>query len=90
MSKIHADTYIFVDDFKNGNVVFLRPFSDGYLKKEIEEMAQRYNKAIRAFFGDDFREEMIVSISEEKRQEMIRKFDVIMTGLSNLEQCCPL
>lgn len=38
MSKIHASTPIYVEDFINGSVIFLQPFSDGYLKTEIEEM----------------------------------------------------
>lgn len=90
MSKIHANTSIFVEDFTNGSVIFLLPFSDGYLKKEIEEMGQRHNEAIRAFFGDDFREDMIVSIPEKERQEMMRKLSAIETALRNLEQCRPI
>lgn len=74
---------IFVEDFEKGNVVFLLPFGTGYMDKEMEEMAEQHTKRIKEFFGDKFRDDMIVRISEDERQAEIRKWKEIMLGLEN-------
>lgn len=83
MSKRNSDVYIFVEDFKKGNVIFLLPFGVRYMAEEMEELAERHTNAIKEFFGEDFREDMLMRISEDKRQEEIRKIDQIMLGLEN-------
>lgn len=74
---------IFVDDIEKGNVVFLLPFGLKYMEKEMEEMAKQHEKAIKDFFGEKFREDMIMRISEDERQEEIRKWDKLTIGLEN-------
>lgn len=74
MNRIYAYSNIFVEDFEKGNVVFLLPFSIGYNKEILEEMAKRHEQYIREFFGDKFREDMIARVSEEDRQEEIKKW----------------
>lgn len=74
MNRIYAYSNIFVEDFEKGNVIFLLPFSVGYNKEILEEMAKRHEQYIREFFGDKFREDMIARISEEDRQEEIKKW----------------
>ena len=86
MNRQNADTYIFIEDFEKGNVVFLLPFGTTYMVEEMEEMAQRHTEAIKTFFGDQFREDMIVRISEDERQEEIRKWDDLMVGLENWDR----
>lgn len=83
MSKRNSDAYIFVEDFKKGNAVFLLPFGVRYMVEEMEELAERHTNAIKEFFGEDFREDMLMRISEDTRQEEIRKIDQIMLGLEN-------
>lgn len=51
--------------------------------KEMEEMAERHTQAIKEFFGDKFREDMIMRISEDERQEQIRKWESLTRGLDN-------
>lgn len=77
MNRTYAYSNIFVEDFEKGNVVFLLPFSIGYNEEILEEMAKRHEQYIREFFGDNFREDMIARISEEDRQEEIKKWQEI-------------
>ncbi len=83
MNYMNAECRIFVEDFEKGNVVFLLPFGVTYMEKEMEEMAERNTENIKAFFGDKFREDMIMRISEDDRQEEIRKWQGLTTGLKN-------
>lgn len=85
-----AQTPVFVDDIEAGTVAFILPFSEGYLKEELEKKARQDENAIKEFFGKNFREDMIIPMPEEKRQEMISKSNTIETGLKNLGSCCPL
>ncbi len=82
-NPVNADLNIFTGDFENGNVVFLLPFGVTYMVKEMEEMAEQHTEKIKAFFGDKFREDMIMRISEDERQEEIRKWKSLTTGLEN-------
>lgn len=82
-NRVHAYTGLFVDDILKGNVVFLIPFSKGYLEEVFKDMEKEHEGAIRDFFGDDFREDMIMRISEEERQEEIRRWEAIGVGLEN-------
>lgn len=86
MNSQNADIYIFVEDFEKGNVVFLLPFGVTYMVEEMEGMAERQTEKIKAFFGDKFRENMIMRISEEERQEEIRKWEKLTLGLENWER----
>lgn len=87
-NSVHAYTGLFVDDILKGNVVFLIPFSKGYLEEVFQDMAKDHEAAIRDFFGNDFREDMIMRISEEERQEEIRKWRSIGTALENWDCKC--
>lgn len=58
---------IYVEDFENGNVVFLIPYGRGCMEKEFEEIGKKHKQAIKEFFGEEFREDMIMEISEEER-----------------------
>lgn len=86
MSKPHSNVYIFVEDFMKGNVVFLLPFGVNYLVKEMEWLAEQHLAQIKEFFKEDFREDMIMRISEEERREEIRKNEEIIIGLENWDR----
>lgn len=90
ISKTFSIAPIFVEDFVAGNVVFLRPFSVGWLQTELAEMGRQQDHAIRTLFGDDFRDEMIVSITEEERQGMMRRLAAAETGMDNWDCYCSL
>lgn len=90
MNRQHSSQYIFVEDFEKGNVVFLLPYGIKYMEKEIEEMASKHEKAIRDFFGDKFREDMIMRISENDRQKQIGYFDTLARGLENWDTLCDI
>ena len=75
MNSIRSDVMICVEDFKSGNVVFLEPFGIVYMEKEMKEIAKRHRKAIVDFFGDKFRENMIMRISETERQKKIKEWE---------------
>lgn len=89
-SWTNAQAHVFVDDFKAGTIAFVLPFSDGYMKEELEKKARQDEETIKTFFGADFREDMIIPVPEEKRQEMIRKNEIAEVGLGKLASCCPL
>lgn len=75
MNQIRSDVMICVEDFESGNVVFLEPFGIVYMVKEMKEISKRHRKAIVDFFGDKFREDMIVRISENERQKKIKEWE---------------
>lgn len=75
MNTIRSDAMICVQDFESGNVVFLEPFGVLYMEKEMKEISKRHKKAIVDFFGDKFREDMIVRISESERQNKIKEWE---------------
>lgn len=83
MNRTYSNKSVFVEDIESGNIVFLLPFGVKYMEKEMEEMAQRHEKQIRDFFGDKFRGDMIIRISEDDRQEEIRKWESLTIGLEN-------
>lgn len=56
MNAIRSYVMICAEDFESGNVVFLEPL---YMEKK-KKIAKRRRKAIVDFFGDKFREGMIV------------------------------
>lgn len=74
---------IYVDDFEKGNIVFLIPYGIGYMDKEFEELGKIYKEIIIDFFGDKFREDMIMEISENERQEQIKERQKLFTILNN-------
>lgn len=86
MSRQYSNRMIFIEDFEKGNVVFLLPFGVNYMVKEMEEMAERHTEAIKEFFGDKFREDMIMRISEEERQEQIREMEKLTLGIENWDK----
>lgn len=88
MSKQHSDANIFVEDFEKGNVVFLLPFGVTYMAKEMEEMAEIHLRQIKSFFGESFREDMVIRISEDERKEEIRKCQMLTLGLENWDSKC--
>lgn len=75
MNQIRNDAMICVEDFESGNVVFLEPFGIVYMENEMKEIAKMHRKAIVDFFGDKFREDMIVRISEKERQKKIKEWE---------------
>lgn len=77
----HKYQTLFIEDFEKGNVVFLMPYGTRYMEKEYAEMAEWHKKAIKEFFGDSFREDMIMEISEDERQEQIREWEKITRPL---------
>lgn len=83
ISRIYANTSLFIEDIEKGNVVFLLPFVLNYQKEMFEKMAEDHEKRIREFFGDKFREDMVMRISEDDRQEEIRKWDNLTKGLEH-------
>lgn len=66
-SRVYANSMLFVEDIENGNVVFLLPFGVKYNAELFDKMAEDHEKRIKEFFGDKFREDMIMRISEEER-----------------------
>ncbi len=79
----HTDYSICIEDFEKGNVVFLIPYSRSCLDKNLNKLGKLQKEAIKEFFGDKFREYMIMEISEEERQEQTRKWEEYIRGLSN-------
>lgn len=47
----------------------------------MKEIAKRHRKVIVDFFGDKFREDMIVKISETERQKKIKELEKFTYGL---------
>lgn len=90
MNRQNTSQYIFVEDIEKGNVVFLLPYGIKYMEKEMEEMASKHEKTIRDFFGDKFREDMIMRISEDERQKQIKYFDTLTRGLENWDTLCDI
>lgn len=86
MSKVYSNRLIFVEDFEKGNIAFLLPFAVNYQKEFMEEMAKTHEAVIKEFFGDKFREDMIIRISEDERQEEIRKWESLTIGLENWDK----
>lgn len=83
MNREHSSRMVFVEDIEKGNVVFLLPFGVNYLVEEMEQMAKENDAAIRNFFGDKFKEDMVVRISEEERQKEIRRWSELTRGAEN-------
>ena len=81
MNAIRSSTMVCVEDFESGNVVFLEPFGIVYMEKEMKEISKRHKKAIVDFFGDKFREDMIVRISESERQKKIKEWEAFTYAL---------
>lgn len=75
MNAIRSDVMICVEDFESGNVVFLEPFGIVCMEKEMKEISKRHRKAICDFFGEKFREDMIIRISERERQKKIKEWE---------------
>lgn len=73
----HCNVYrdIFFEDFEKGNVIFLIPFGIGYREKEFAKLGEIYKQRIKEFFGDKFREDMLMEINEEERQREIREWE---------------
>ena len=86
MNSIRSDVMICVEDFESGNVVFLEPFGIVYMEKEMKEITKRHRKAICDFFGERFREDMIVRISERERQEKIKEWEKFTYSLKEWGQ----
>lgn len=99
MNGLNPNHSIYVEDFEKGNVVFLIPFWKREYDKELDEIGAKNTQKIKDFFGDKFREDMIMRISEEERQEEIRKWEAVTIGFENWQSylrdknggpCCPL
>lgn len=56
------------------------------MEKEIKEISKRRRKAICDFFGEKFREDMIVRISERERQKKIKEWEKFTYALKELGQ----
>lgn len=83
MNSQNPNHYIFVEDFEKGNVVFLIPFDVKYMDGKLEHIEESNIEKIKNFFGDKYNDNMIMRISEQDRQEEIRKWDEISIGLNN-------
>ncbi len=77
------ENIVFVEDFEKGNVVFLIPFALNYETKLLEDMAKRAKDTIKKFFGDKYRDDMIMEISEDDRQRQIKWWENLTLGLDN-------
>lgn len=86
MNSIRSNAMICVEDFESGSVVFLEPFGIVYMEKEMKEIAKRHRKAICDFFGEKFREDMIVRISESERQKKIKEWEKFTYALKEWGQ----
>ena len=75
MNAIRSNAMICVEDFESGNVVFLEPFGIVYMEKEMRKISEKYRKSIIGFFGEKFREDMIMRISETERQKKIKEWE---------------
>ena len=63
------ESYVFIEDFEKGNVVFLIPFATDYRKEDFEKLASKHKTFIKHFFGEQYRDDMIMEINEEDRQK---------------------
>lgn len=85
----HCGKYrsVFVEDIKSGNVVFLIPFSVYEYDRELyKQMGEAFISAVKEFFGEEFREDMIMEISEEERQEEIRRWEKLTRPIDNWDR----
>ena len=86
-NRLYTDVILFVEDIEQGNVVFVLPFTlHGSQKDIFDKMAQDHEIKIKEFFGEKFREDMIIRISEEARQEEIRKWKELSRPLEDWSQ----
>lgn len=78
-----CDSYrnIFVEDFTKGNIVFLIPYDRYNDENFYKEIGENYKQRIKDFFGDSYREDMIMEISEKERQNEIKHFQTITDTL---------
>lgn len=79
---------IHIEDIEKGNVVFLIPYGVGYMEEEFAKMGEEYKQIVKEFFGDNFREDMIMEISEEERQAQIREREKAFNALYNWDNKC--
>lgn len=84
MDRIGGYEIIHIEDFISGNIVFLLPFNTRW-DEEYEEIRQQSIKDIKECFGEDFREDMIIRVSEEERQKKIKEEEKIIRGFLNWE-----
>lgn len=73
MNSLCPNQPVFIEDFEKGNVVFLMPYSTDRIDDTLAIFRDIHREAIEEFFDDRFREDMIMTISEEERQKQIRK-----------------
>lgn len=85
MDRIHTEYIFHIEDFISGNVVFLLPFGTLWDEEKYEKIRQQDIKDIKECFGEDFREDMIIKISEEERQKKIKEEETKLKGLFNWE-----
>ena len=79
------ESYVFIEDFEKGNVVFLIPFATDYRKEDFEKLASKHKTFIKHFFGEQYRDDMIMEINEEDRQKQIRYWESLSIGIDNWE-----
>ncbi len=84
-NRLNSNRMVFIEDIEKRNIVFLIPFSTNYQKELLGELAQRHKKVIKEFFGDKYREDMIMEIDEEERQKLIRWWENLSLPLENWE-----
>lgn len=89
MNKYHDKHRIYINDFENGNVIFLMPFGIRYKEKEMDGLRKEQIKNIKKFFGDKFRENMVWEISEKERLAETARWDDFLIGLENWEHILP-
>ncbi len=96
MNGLYTSIPIFVDDFEKGNVVFLMSYDTKIYNVEMENICEIQRKHIKEFFGDKFRDDMILEIYEEDRQKEIREWAEKLCSLENWTKrmnenpCCEL
>ena len=63
-----------------------KEFGIVYMEKEMKEISKMHRKAICDFFGEKFREDMIVRISERDRQKKIKEWEKFTYALKEWGQ----
>lgn len=83
MFGAHRYQTLFIEDFEKGNVVFLMPYGINYMVEMFDKMKQDNIEVIKEFFGNKFRDDMIMEISEEDRQAQIKEWEKYTNPLFN-------
>lgn len=71
--NMDSDSIVFFEDFEKGVLKFVIITDTGFPKTVIGNYEKKIIEDVKAFFGDKFTEDMIIYVTEEKREEKNRE-----------------